>query len=149
MSAVTDGITAFSPLAVALLTGLFAARERRQSSSAKIMDRLTAEIAALSSLPDNSDAKSILLSQAEATARTYKQTCTHEDTFKRDGLGIGLGIVLGGGGIALGTWAALQGGAHMWWWALALPAIVLGVPGFFHELAGGSRETSDDEATAP
>ncbi|MFC8074450.1 hypothetical protein ACFUN8_02780 [Streptomyces sp. NPDC057307] len=145
MSAVTEGITAFSPLAIALLAGFFAARERRQSSSEKIMIRLSSEIAALDSLPEELDVRSLLISQVEATARKYKETCAREDSFKRDGLGIGLGIVLGGGGIALGTGAALQGGAYLWWWVLALPAIVVGVPGFFASLAGERSATSGDE----
>lgn len=146
MSTATEGITAFSPLAIALLAGLFAARERRQSSSEKIMVRLNSEIAALGSLPAGLDVRTLLESQVETTARKYKETCTREDSFKRDGLGIGVGIVIGGGGVALGTWAALQGGAYLWLWVLALPAIAVGVPGFIVSLVGSSA-TSDDEAT--
>ncbi|MFD4666416.1 hypothetical protein [Streptomyces halstedii] len=149
MSTVVAGVTAFSPLAIALLTGLFAARERRQLSSEKIMLRLNTEIAALDSLPEGLEVRSLLASQVDATARKYTETCTREDSFTRDKLGIGVGLIVGGGGIALGTWAALQGGAHLWWWVLALPAIVIGVPGFFVSLAGESSTVSDNSTAPP
>ncbi|CAM5589742.1 hypothetical protein SCANM124S_06348 [Streptomyces canus] len=94
----------------------------------------------------------MLTEQVEATVAKYKQTCLREDTFHRNGAGLGLGIVLGGGGIGLGTWAAIQGGSTLWWWVLAVPAIVLGVPGFFHEWTGGDSrdvaQSSDAAATA-
>lgn len=112
------------------------------------MARLTAEIAALDTLPDEGSAKATLQSQVEATVAKYKQACLREDTFRRDGVGVGLGIVLGGGGIALGTWAAVQGGSTLWWWALAVPAIILGVPGFVHEWTGGDSRTADAETDA-
>ncbi|WP_330282934.1 hypothetical protein [Streptomyces sp. NBC_00588] len=111
------------------------------------MTRLTAEIAALDTLPDEASAKAMLTSQVEATVAKYKQTCLREDTFRRDGVGVGLGIVLGGGGIALGTWAAVQGGSTLWWWVLAVPAIILGVPGFFHEWTGGDSRTATAQPT--
>ncbi|MFG3253844.1 hypothetical protein [Streptomyces sp. NPDC048172] len=148
MTSLSQAVTAFSPLIVALLAGFFAARERSQSSSQRYLARLTAEAEALQSLeslqslPKEAGANDILAAQIVSTARKYAATCALEDSLSRDKVGIGLGVVLGGGGIILGTWAALQGGAHFWWWILAIPAIVLGVPGFFHELGGGdSRKT--------
>lgn len=147
LTSITQAVTAFSPVAIAMLTGVFAARSNRRARSDKIMTRLTAEIAALDTLPDEASAKAMLTSQVEATVAKYKQTCLREDTFRRDGVGVGLGIVLGGGGIALGTWAAVQGGSTLWWWVLAVPAIILGVPGFFHEWTGGDSRTATAQPT--
>ncbi|MGW7555830.1 hypothetical protein [Streptomyces rimosus] len=138
MNTLAQVVTAFSPLLVAVVVGLFAARERRQTSSAKVMARLTAEAGVHEALPEGSAARSIVAAQLEATASKYKATCEREDSFRRDKVGLVAGIILGGGGLILGTWAALQGGGYLWWFVLALPAIMIGVPGFFVELAGGS-----------
>lgn len=110
------------------------------------MDRLRAEIEASVALPEGSEAKETLLLQLDATARKYNETCTREDTFSRNVAGIVMGFLIGGGGIALGTWAALAGGGYLWWWVLAIPLIILGVFGFFYELAGGK---SQQEVTPP
>ncbi|MFD5717568.1 hypothetical protein [Streptomyces sp. NPDC127036] len=119
------------------------------------MERLKAEIEASEALPAGSVAKGTLLTQLDATASKYAETCKHEDTFRRDSFGVVLGLIFGGVGIALGSWAALAGGAYLWWWVLAIPLIIFGVPGFFYEMAGGkSREapatapTSSDAASA-
>lgn len=146
LTSITQAVTALSPVAIAVLTGVFAARSNRRAGSDKIMARLTAETAALDTLPDEGSAKAMLTAQVEATVAKYRQTCLREDALRRDGVGVGLGIVLGGGGIALGTWAAVQGGPTLWWWAVAVPAIVLGVPGFFHEWTGGDSRTAATQA---
>lgn len=114
------------------------------------MVRLTAEIAAVESVAEGTTAKSVLTSQVDATAQRYSEMRQREDSFKRDAVGVGLGVVLSLGGIGLGTWAALHGGAYLWWWALAVPAIILGVPGFFHEVTGGdSKKASTDGTSSP
>ncbi|MEU9912405.1 hypothetical protein [Streptomyces sp. NPDC051001] len=144
---ITQVVTAFSPIVIALITGFFGARLGRRTRSDKVMERLKAEIEAAEALPDGSAAKETLLAQLDATASKYEETCQHEDTFRRDSFGVILGLILGGVGIALGSWAALAGGSHLWWWVLAIPLIIFGVPGFFYEMAGGkSREAP---ATTP
>ncbi|MGW4345540.1 hypothetical protein ACWEL8_10760 [Streptomyces sp. NPDC004690] len=147
-ASLTQMVTAFSPIVVALVTGYFGARLTRRSGSDKIMVRLRAEIEAAEALPDESEAKRTVLSQLDATARKYEETCRREDTFQRDIAGIVLGVLIGGGGIALGTWSALAGGIYLWWWVLAMPGIIMGVTGFFYELAGGkSRQPSPSTTT--
>ncbi|GAA4555929.1 hypothetical protein [Streptomyces collinus] len=145
---VTEVVTAFSPVVIALITGFFGARLGRRTRSDKIMERLKAEIEASEALPAGSAAKEALLIQLDATAKKYAETCKHEDTFRRDSFSVILGLILGGVGIALGSWAALAGGSNLWWWVLAIPLIVFGVPGFFYEMAGGkSREVPATDPT--
>ncbi|MFF7738668.1 hypothetical protein [Streptomyces sp. NPDC007984] len=152
---ITQVVTAFSPIAIALITGFFGARLGRRTRSDKIMERLKAEIEASEALPAGSVAKETLQKQLDATANKYTETCKHEDAFRRDSFGVVLGLILGGAGVVLGSWAALAGGSYLWWWVLAIPLIVFGVPGFFYEMAGGkSREvpatppTRADDANA-
>ncbi|MFB9581712.1 hypothetical protein [Streptomyces goshikiensis] len=148
-ASITQVVTAFSPVVIALITGYFGARLSRRSRSDKLMERLKAEIEAVQALPEGSATKGVLLSQIDATVRKYEETCQREDTFRRDAAGLVMGILIGGGGIALGTWAALAGGLYFWWWVLAIPAIIVGVIGFFYELAGGRANQAAAATTTP
>ncbi|WP_327329465.1 hypothetical protein OG265_17220 [Streptomyces sp. NBC_01208] len=138
MGAFTQVAATISPILIALLTGFFAARERRQSSSEKILNRLNAEISTLDALPEGS-ARDSLAGQIGRTVQKYQQVSAYEDTFKRDSASAALGFLFGVGGIGLGTWSASHGGLYYLWWLLAVPAIVLGITGFFYELAGGKQ----------
>ncbi|MFC8282727.1 hypothetical protein [Streptomyces cyaneofuscatus] len=152
---ITQVATAFSPIVIALITGYFGARLGRRTRSDQIMERLKSEVEASEAMPVGSVAKETLLARLDSTALKYEETCQQEDTFSRDTFGVILGLILGGTGIALGIWAALAGGAHLWWWVAAIPLIVFGVSGFFYEMAGGkslqpatSAATSDSTSSS-
>ncbi|MFE0688995.1 hypothetical protein ACFV0Z_12715 [Streptomyces xiamenensis] len=139
---ITQVVTAFSPIVIALITGFFGASLGRRTRSDKFLQRLKAEIEISEAVPAGSVAKETILAQLDSTARMYEHTCRQEDTFRRDSTGVVLGLLLGGTGIGVGSWAAVAGGAYLWWWIPAIPLIVLGVFGFFYEMAGGkSRRT--------
>nr|WSW68688.1 hypothetical protein OG461_22190 [Streptomyces sp. NBC_00995] len=138
MGTFTQVAATLSPILIALLTGFFAARERRQSSSERILTRLNAEISTLDALPEGR-ARDSLAGQISRTVQKYQQVSAYEDTFKRDTASAVLGFLLGVGGIGLGTWSASHGGLYYLWWLLAVPAIVIGITGFFYELAGGKQ----------
>ncbi len=140
LNSVTEVITAFSPMLIAVVSGLLAAWSKRQPKSNKIMSRLTAEVSALAALPDGSLAKARVGSQLDATALKYQEICAREDSFKRNPAGVVVGAVLWVGGVALATWAVSAGGLYQLWWIVALPAITMGVFGFFYELAGGKSQ---------
>ncbi|WP_320778852.1 hypothetical protein [Streptomyces sp. CRN 30] len=146
---VTQVVTAFSPILIALITGFFGARLGRRTKAVKIMERLKGEAETAEVLPEGSAAKQTLLAQLDATARQYEEACKLEDTFRRDSSGVVLGFLIGGSGIALGSWAALAGGAYLWWWILAIPMIIVGVTGFFYEMAGGKSRQSGEQSAAP
>ncbi|MFD7730655.1 hypothetical protein ACFV6F_09775 [Kitasatospora phosalacinea] len=149
LDSVTQVISAVSPIALALLTGFFTVRSNRQRRSSVVLARLRSEMEVAESMPNSAEAKSVIEDQLHATALRYREICAHEDTLKRDTASMALGAVFGLGGIWLGTWAALNGGAYFWFWLLAIPLVVLGVVGFFYELAGGkSRQAATSTVAA-
>jgi hypothetical protein len=147
INSVTQLASAFSPVAIALLTGYFAARSSRQKRSDRVLSRLSSELAVVGNIPDGAPAKSVLEAQLHATAVKYQEVCTREDTLRREPVALSLGALFAVAGVWLGTWAALKGGVYMWWWSLAFPLLIFGVVGFFYELGGGQSAQTQTPST--
>lgn len=151
VNSLTQIVTAFSPLALALITGLFAARSNRRRRSDVILNRLSAELEVAANIPDHSEAKEVIKEQLSATARRYSEVCAREDTLKRDFAAISLGTLFTIAGVWLGTWAGIRGGYYVLWWGIAFPLLVFGVVGTLYELAGGkkSEQAAAAQTSAP
>src|SRR5690348_14743618 len=99
INSVTQLVSAFSPVAIALLTGYFAARSSRQRRSDRVLGRLTSELTVVDNMQAGTPAKAVLEAQLHATALRYQEVCNREDTLRREPVALALGAIMTVGGV--------------------------------------------------
>jgi hypothetical protein len=97
-------------------------------------------------LSNDSAAVVELKTTVDDTAKRYAELRRQQSQRQRDAFGVALGAIFSLCGIGLAAYASYKGNLSLLWDILAIPLMLLGIPGFFYELSGGrSRQKDTDE----